>query len=648
METFKTDWVNRMMKTLLATNPNLPKDKIMKYLSDKYDKMLHDKNLRIHNDYNDDMMIDTTVTKLYDFTKAKRPVLGGTGTLFYNQTKVTSPIADIIKDKRESRKYHQRKRDTYPRNSYEYMYEEMMQMEDKVKNNSIYGSFGTPTFQLYNRYVAEAITGTAQSLISVTAMGFESIMTNSVPFKSLDECLNFIVDIIDKCSDNHEFKECSYIKIKPITDIELVFDKLKSTFRKYDKSYDKFIYKILKNVNTSVLTHLYYTNNIYKFMENEDIIKLVTTIFDNCAEFKNPNDVPESISDYLGILWDYINEYVYYNYSYTEPINRLKNDQRSTAKLIDTDSNLINAHPFVLFLKDNVWDKTDSTMDDDNKKFASVNILAFLITKMLRVLLDRHCESSNVLDQYKPVINMKNEFYFDKLLLARVKKRYVASIRLREGKLLDPYKAEIKGHDFKKASISEATEKAFINIIKERIFESEDIDIPGICADLDRFEKSIRESIDRGERTFMLRMNCKEPEHYANPYSEGAVTSVLVWNTIYPDREIQLPDKLDVILVSIPDEKCLECIKDKFPREYDVIKNTILNGDIEQFRTKGIKYLAIPNDYERIPEFIKPFINYDLIISRNISTFLPIKDALGMPGIKGKDKKTYFSNIIDM
>ena len=142
-------------------------------------------------------------------------------------------------------------------------------------------------------------------------------------------------------------------------------------------------------------------------------------------------------------------------------------------------------------------------------------------------------------------------------------------------------------------------------------------------------------------------MNCKSMDSYKNPYSTGAFTSVLVWNTVYPDREIQVPDKLDVILVDIPNSNVLECIRDKFPREYDVLKNIILEGDIEQFRKNGIKYFAIPNDYEGIPEFIKPFINYDLIISRNIGTFLPIKDALGMPGVKGKDK-LYFSNIIDM
>lgn len=645
MITFKQKWIDDMTGTVMLRYPNLSVSDIHKYLSKRYDESINDKPACIHNDYQDDMTVNTSIVQLYDWIKVKKPILAGSGTLFFNQNSVTSPVADIIRDKRSARKRYQKIRDDYPRDSYEYKYYDMLQMEAKIKINSIYGSFGTPKFQLYNKYTAESITGTAQSLISVTAMGFESLNTNNVPFKSIDDCLHFIYNIVNKCKQLPTLSQV--LKINTVTNTEIIFEKIKSGFVTYDDSYDLILQSIINNLNSNERTHLYYTNNIYAFIENDSIISLMIDIFNRCSEFKNPNSVPESIVNQLNVLWEYIQEYTYYNYSYIEPINRLKNDTRKTAILIDTDSNLVNGHPWVQYLKSHVWYNSTTSMTDDDKKFASINILAFIITKMLRTLLDRHCESSNVLDEYKPVINMKNEFYFDKILLAKVKKRYVASIRLKEGKLMDPYKPEIKGHDFKKASISEMTEKILGKIIKDRIFDCEDIDIPGVCSDLDKFERTIRQSLDNGERTFMLRMNCKTIDAYANPYSQGAVTSVLVWNAIYPDREIQLPDKLDVVLVSIPNSQALDCIKDNFPREYNILKNTILEGGIEQFRKNGIKYFAIPNDYEGIPEFIKPFINYDNIIARNIGTFLPIKDALGLPGVKGKDK-TYFSNIIDI
>lgn len=644
---FKSKWIDYQLSVICKINPTINKREVEAFLSKTYDDKLNDRKIVLHNDYQDDTVVNTNITKLYDWVKVKKPIIAGSGTFFHNQNENKSPISDIINSKKADRKRYQRIRDQYPKDSYEYRYNEMMQMEAKVKLNSIYGSFGAPTFRLYNKYVAQAITGTAQSLISATAMGFESLLTNNVPFRNLDECIKFIMNI-SSIQDDTEPSMSIDLKITTIKDIKTVFDKLKSTFREYKSSYDDTILSLLKKCDVNTLTHIYYNNNIYEFMKNDSIRSLIISIFDDTTEFKNPNDVPDNIKDRMDLLWEYIDEYVYYNFNYTEPINRLKNDKRKTAVLIDTDSNLVNGHPWVLWMKDNIWEQTSSSMDDDNKKFASINILAYVITMMLKKLLRRHCECCNILEEYIPVINMKNEFYFEILLLATVKKRYIAKMVLREGKLMNPYIKEIKGHDFKKAMISDNTQSRLIGIIEKRIFEVDEIDTAGILSDLAEFERDIKTSLLNGERTYTILMNCKHPSAYANPYSQGAVTSVLVWNTLFPDREIQLPDKVDCLNLHIPNVKVLDKIKNSYPKEYSIMKEYILEGDIESFRKNGIKYIALPNDYEGIPEFIKPFIDYDAIVSRNIGTFLPIQEALGLSTLLGSNDKSYFSNVIDI
>lgn len=182
-------------------------------------------------------------------------------------------------------------------------------------------------------------------------------------------------------------------------------------------------------------------------------------------------------------------------------------------------------------------------------------------------------------------------------------------------------------------------------IIHDRITSiSPNIDIPGIMTDLTRLEKQITDSLLNGERLFLMRMNCKQPNAYKNPYSMPQVLSVMVWNAIYPEQEIMLPDKLDVVYVDIPNVSALEKIRTTFPYEYERMKTVLFEGSLDLFREKGINYLAIPNSYDGIPEFIKPFIDFEYIKSRNLNTFKPITDALGNTDV-GSRSNSHFSNI---
>ena len=105
-----------------------------------------------------------------------------------------------------------------------------------------------------------------------------------------------------------------------------------------------------------------------------------------------------------------------------------------------------------------------------------------------------------------------------------------------------------------------------------------------------------------------------------------------------------LPDKLDVVYVDIPNVEALEKIRNTFPEEYNRIRTILFEGSLDIFREKGIKYLAIPNNYEGIPEFIKPFIDFEYIKSRNLNTFKPITEALGNTDV-GTKTNSHFSNI---
>ena len=160
-------------------------------------------------------------------------------------------------------------------------------------------------------------------------------------------------------------------------------------------------------------------------------------------------------------------------------------------------------------------------------------------------------------------------------------------------------KTEIKGHDFKKAGVTEFVTDAMVRIVEKRILESENVDIPGILQDLNAIENDIYRSLKAGERKYLIRMNCKVREAYKEPESMGQYLSVLAWNTIYPEREITLPDKLDVVIVKMPNAEHISDMKIKYPYEYERIVKYLLNGPIQKLNKDGITYIAQRFDHQR-------------------------------------------------
>lgn len=640
---FLQSWITENLASFKLLYPNENEEKIRKILRDIAQEQCVDMPAMIHNDYQDDTTINCSLLSVANWIDKNKPICAGNGTFFKNHNHVTSPIQHVIDNRISARKSYQHIRDGFDDNSYEYRYNDMMQAEAKIKINSIYGSFGTTTFQLYNRYTASATTGTAQALISATEQGIEAFLSNNVLFRSLGECVRYITNILTKDIYTDEI----LMSVKQIQNPDVVFKLLKSRFECWLDDYTNIIMGILHNASVSDLTKIYYKNNLYALMDNDIMNKTLCKIFHNTTEFKNPNEVPENIQRDLEMIWLYCDELVFYNHPYEETIKRLKECTRESVVLIDTDSNIVNIEPWIDYLKETVWKQSNSSMDNENLIFTSVNTIAFLVTQMIKNLLDNFTSRRNVLDRFKHRINMKNEFYFTRMVLAKVKKRYMSAIALKEGRLLSPKKIDIKGHDFKKAGVNQDIHDEIVYIAKNYILEPEEIDIGMVLRELDNLENDIRESLSRGERKYLLRQNCKVEKAYKNPMSQGAVKGPLLWNILYPNNEILIPDKLDMLIIKIRSEQDLEVIRDKFPREYSILKNDVFHGPIKEFHS-DLTYLALPNNGDPVPEFIRPFIDIDKIISRNIGTFLPVQEALGMVSGIGKQGLSYFTNVINV
>ena len=77
--------------------------------------------------------------------------------------------------------------------------------------------------------------------------------------------------------------------------------------------------------------------------------------------------------------------------------------------------------------------------------YIAINSITYIITSVVTDILLYYGECSNVEESHRPRYNMKNEFFFSKLIIAKTKKRYLSQILLREGNRLKKPKTDVKG-----------------------------------------------------------------------------------------------------------------------------------------------------------------------------------------------------------
>jgi len=636
---FIKDWAKHYTDIFTTMYPDIDKKDLKKFLINIANERVENPKAELHNNYVHRTM-DVDLLTVYDWFNQTEPIAGGFGVFFKNQNQVLNPAAVMLNNFLTLRKQYKGKLKDYKETSYEYAAYDRMQLTEKINANSYYGASGAPTSNFFNLYTATSVTATGQSLISTTETAFEAFMTNNVGFIDLDDCLNFMRNVIkeDKIIDD---------KFLPIVSVELLMKRMKGMFFDYKEEYDDILFTFVMNLDQKIMNRIFFKNNLYAFSNLPKIRNKLTTIMLKVKEFKDPNKVPESIKTNIEDLWDYYKEFVFYNHFAFNRIQRLKNDKRKCVVVVDTDSNMLNLNPWVQFLFNYVI-KVDSRLmdrDPDQLRFVCVNIMCYVLTNMITEVLWKYTKGANILKEYRPKINMKNEFLFTRLILSGKKKRYISSVRLREGKEIYPEKIDIKGMDFVKSSTREETKKYFINLVKEKLLYAKDINISEILRELEGFEAVIRASLQRGEKSFLIPKSVKELGAYKDPFKEQGVRGIIAWNYLYPNKEIDLPEKVDIVKVKLTNEKEVEEVKHVEPQMYEIIVKNILNSKEKKIAEKGVAIIAIPRNVERIPEWLMPFIDYDTIVNDNLSRFYSVLESMGIETIK-TSKKEYFSNIL--
>ena len=680
---FISIWKDEMIKTMMTINPKWDEKDINKILNTMLMEQMQNPQVTMDNNVTGENR-DSTLLSVLDWAIKRKPIISGNGTFYKNQHEALNPIAKMLDGFLNNRKAVKKKMfQVEDKTSDKYKDLDREQLNWKILVNSYYGASGMPKSAFYSQYSGPATTGVAQSVISTTETLFESFLVDNFKFIDINEAFHYMNTILET---DYELEDWVVHATR-----DDLFDRIVSMFYDdvYIDEYEELIRRYIEHLSIEDVTKIYYKNQFMEFTrvhdnirdfydvlfssvrnlkyaktiddipedlvnkfggDEEDVVKSYNSYVNN-QYFMDPNSPPETVTEVLDKLNKIYMKYVYHPFMVIDRIYRLKFFNRKTVCIVDTDSNILAMDTWVDFCNTYLL-RGEYGRSEENNTFIMINTIAYFITNAVGKTLEVYGEHSNIPEDFRPRFNMKNEFYFNKLIIGRKKKRYISSIKLREGNLLDPYKPDVKGFDFMKATTSEYAKKRFDMIVKNHILESPLPDISAILGELSKFEKDIRESINNGELTYLPLGNAKDLAAYKDPYSQQGVRGSLAWNVIYPDRAISFPSKVSILKLKIFTLDDMEDLAVTNPDIYNRIKTEIFESKVEKFASKGLQVIAIPQN-EKIPKWCFPYIDYNTVINNIIGQFQGVLDTFGINSpevgrtIKSVNRKTKkFSNIV--
>lgn len=663
--------VDRYVESIMTADPSLDKKEVTQMVNSILKEYLLDPTIIMDNNVTGDNGV-ITLTKLCSWIDKEKPVISGNATFYCQPTVLRSPTSSMLKSMKKGRSSVKKEMfkalNAGDKDLYAML--DLQQQNLKVIMNAEYGGSGTPTAAFYTKYSPAATTLMAQSIITVMAAFFESILGNNQKFFNVNEFFDW-AHFVRKKKD----KIPKWVTRRTSPE---VYRRIITHFRGVTKEDIELIKQFLDNLNDDELTYMYYGNNLNEFISDHPHVQIfIREILNRLPNYEaspdvvpagfedkfktkdeynqwvstemflDPNNPPKQIKEVLEDFTNIVHQMVFIEYITPDSIEKLNNHKRNTVLLVDTDSNIINSNLFVAHILNNVFPNETFGRPKLYNEMILVNVIGVALSKAVASMLMAYARCHNINEEDAKELTMKNEFMFRRLFLMLVKKRYVASIVLREGNIMMPFKKEIKGMNFIKADISEDIQHRFEKILCDHILFSDDVELHAMMKELKKFEKDIFIDLMQGNTKYLKTQVYKEASAYKERVANDGVKSSgawaiqvyrgsSIWNELYPLQKINAFERVKILKLAVKSVADLAKIKDKFPEDYQMIVNKIFKSNNGMIVKAGLKVVCIPANVKHIPEWMIPLIDYDILISDVISSFRSILDALKMPDMMFK------------
>ena len=626
---FKLKWLQEQFTRLrkLYSAEELSNEELKVFLVNEYNKR-KTVNGRLYNNTTKDNKIMSIESFINMFLNDDN-ILTGYNTLVKNQYNNKTIAIDALVYILGQRGVYKKKMQEAEKGSTEYVYYKVLQLTFKILANSYYGILSMGESIFYNPHIQNSITTSGQDLISTAIYLVEAFVANNEKFKSMDEIIGFVTNV---CSEKN-YNILDYVDT-PKTKAEV-----KSYIKEQSEGFnvnDDILDKLLSRRSDEELSKIYYKNQILKLFENKYFKDKVNELVHSGKEDPEFRDLVVTICNYNHVAWD--------------RFIRISQQKRRGSIVTDTDSTFIYLGNSVKVIQKIINDYTEET------KLNICNLYIYIITEALTRTFWTFTGNCNIPEEFRPIINMKNEFLYSRILTTRNKKNYAGWLMSELGKPIpgnDPAKhLDMKGLAIRKSTVAKSLREEFQNLLVNDILTPEKIDVLKVMKHYNDISDIVSKSIKEGKTEFLLPKSVDPYDRYKNPGSVEQVKSTIIWNALEPNNTIVPPDNVKLIKIAASTLKHPAMIKfqQDHPDKFEIIKNTVFEtkeGELD-ISKNGLTAVSIPLDLDEVPDYLRPLINYDLMVNANVKNANILLESLGLYCTDDKTKKTnYKSNIVE-
>lgn len=667
------EWKNEMKSLLKMKYKDKYSDKDIDIKLNKIiDRDCINRNVSLFNNYSN-ISTRTTILELTDAIERNHLIITGGGCLFLPHGTKPNILIDFIIEIMQRRKDAKKMRKNFDKGTDGWLKWDIAQLLNKLVINSLYGCMGYPGFLLYNVFTAEAITAQGRHIITTAINMVEGFIGGAFFFSDENELHHYLVNI------HNEYKHYGNLNVDAfeIKDyLPLAYDKLVANSKfDMDENMKASLKRILSRFPQGELALIYYKNNLLEFSKLSVIKSKFKYIIENngllsfCEmDLLKDDEMRKVTKD----IWDLYEIFVLYNYPVNDRIRKAMYLPKTRALYTDTDSVFISVCHLVEYIKNDVMNGNNPMATDNDLTFTSVNLMLIFIGLAIDRALKTLCSSTNIEPEWATKLSMKNEFYLKRILFMEKKKRYISLSVLQEGQLLGGGKGkpEIKGIEFIKSNTKPFLREFYTNLATNEILYAEEINPNKIFREMIRLKKDIEYGILHGDSKYYKQSKVKTPDNYKNPFSTQGITSVMLWNTICPNHQIELPADVNIVPIKslqqvkpdttnltigqmVPDtlfkNKNILELSEKYPEVFNRLCDQIYNNTNPLIRYMNLSSIALPkNTNTEIPQYVFDLINYEDIVNNSIQLFLPVMESLGIHSVPTTANISHMTNVITL
>lgn len=659
----RTEWIRSMTDSLALIHPEVSRSEIESRVIKLYQSRFTDHPAAIYNNY-ENTVTSTSLSEITDWVQVAHPLIAESGVFFFPKSVKRNVNVEIIKEcMLDARTIH--KKEKFKALDEGDMFlaavKDLQQANDKKAANSGYGAEGQSSSFLYNVHSAMSVTSCGRGQISTAMQCFDNLFSDYVKFFNMDEFFTWVNHIRD---ERVEWKYSTFDIVDHVPSKEAWVERVCGKFLHHSLCNRDMVEIAYDNMDDELRARTHYKSNMRAFFsDNWKPTKIYCDIMNIREDFVDPNDVPVSMKDDVDKLTDIVNEFVGYKYSVFRYEDRGKYQKRANIIVTDTDSTFIAYGRIVQYMLENVlpYKLFKNEQEQRMYKIKAMNVLSCFASKAIATTLHNYLGYVNVAEEDRKYIKMKNEFYYERVVVTYAKKSYIGLMARQESHIYDKPKLDVKGVNFFKSTSTEATsEFIYDKVLMGEIMRPKDgkVSLQRTYKTIYQFQQDIQDKIRQGDIRFMKRsIKVKSPDAYASPYSNGAYKAVYVWNAVNDDKDrIELPATITQVKVILRNKKDLAPLAqwpEIYERMLDLFEHDPNIGDVEVdgvlVKGKGIKSIAVPVEYDYIPDWLISIIDVETLVNDNMKLFTQLFNPLGLSsGTTSHNGSTmrYYTNIV--